>query len=71
MRWAAPFARVDATLELDGVYRVSAVCDVENVASARVMEKAGMRYAGLTDEYYGLKGMKKYVADRATWRAPA
>ncbi len=40
-------AVVDATLELDGVYRVSAVCDVENLASARVMEKAGMQREGV------------------------
>ena len=38
---------IDATLALDGVYRVSAVCDVENVASARVMEKAGMEREGV------------------------
>jgi hypothetical protein len=28
-----------------------------------VMEKVGMRYQGLAD-YYGLKGLKKYVAER-------
>jgi RimJ/RimL family protein N-acetyltransferase len=37
--------------------------------SWRVMEKAGMRYEG-TASYYGLTGLKKYVADRATWSAP-
>ena len=39
-------AVVDFALSLPGVYRVSAVCDVENKASARVMEKAGMAYEG-------------------------
>ena len=29
------------------VYRVWAVCDVENPASARVMEKAGMQEEGI------------------------
>jgi hypothetical protein len=28
-----------------------------------------MRYEG-TGDYYGLTGLKKYVADRATWKAP-
>lgn len=32
---------------LPGLYRVWAVCDVENVASARVMEKAGLRFEGV------------------------
>jgi ribosomal-protein-alanine N-acetyltransferase len=40
-------AVVEATLALDGVYRVSAVCDVDNLASARVMEKAGMTKEGV------------------------
>ena len=32
---------------LPGLYRVWAVCDVENAASARVMEKAGLRFEGV------------------------
>ena len=39
-------AVADFALSLPGVYRVWAVCDVENRASARVMEKAGMAYEG-------------------------
>ena len=35
-------AIVDWALKQNGVYRVWAVCDVENGASARVLEKAGM-----------------------------
>jgi RimJ/RimL family protein N-acetyltransferase len=30
-----------------GLYRVWGVCDVDNTASARVMEKAGMRFEGV------------------------
>jgi hypothetical protein len=33
------------------------------------MEKAGMRYEGMAS-YYGMTGLKKYVADRDTWKAP-
>jgi RimJ/RimL family protein N-acetyltransferase len=53
-----------------GLEHVIAICFPENVGSWRVMEKAGMRYEKMAD-YYGLKGLKKYVADRATWTAPA
>ncbi len=35
-------AMVDLTLTLDGIARVQAVCHVENAASARVLEKAGL-----------------------------
>ena len=42
---------VEATLALDGVYRVSAVCDVDNHASARVMEKVGMVREGRLARY--------------------
>jgi hypothetical protein len=41
----------------------------ENIASWRVLEKAGMRYVGISS-YCGLDGLKKYVADR-TWRNPS
>ena len=30
-----------------GIYRVWAVCDIDNIASARVMEKSGMRREGI------------------------
>ena len=53
-----------------GLERVIAICFPENVGSWRVMEKAGMRYE-TTADHYGLTGLKKYVADRATWRPPA
>ena len=53
-----------------GLEHVIAICLPENVGSWRVMEKAGMRYEG-TASYYGLIGLKKYVADRATWTPPS
>jgi RimJ/RimL family protein N-acetyltransferase len=46
-----------------------AVAMPENTGSWRVMEKAGMRYEGLVN-YYGLEGLKKYLADRRWWKPP-
>jgi ribosomal-protein-alanine N-acetyltransferase len=37
---------VHAALALPGVYRVWAMCDADNVASGRVLEKVGMQYDG-------------------------
>jgi RimJ/RimL family protein N-acetyltransferase len=34
-------------LKQESIYRVWAICDVENLASARVMEKAGMQKEGI------------------------
>jgi [ribosomal protein S5]-alanine N-acetyltransferase len=42
---------VEMALALPGVYRVAAMCDVENAASARVMEKIGMQREGLLRRY--------------------
>ncbi len=52
-----------------GLDAIMAVVVPENAGSWRVMEKAGMRYAGLVD-YYGMEGLKKYVAARQWWRPP-
>lgn len=41
----------------------------DNVASWRVLEKAGMRFVG-TATYYGIEGLKKYLANRGTWVPP-
>jgi ribosomal-protein-alanine N-acetyltransferase len=38
---------VDWALTRPGIFRISAVCDVENIGSARVMEKAGLAREGL------------------------
>ena len=34
-------------LRQDGVFRVASTCDVDNIGSARVMEKAGLAREGL------------------------
>jgi RimJ/RimL family protein N-acetyltransferase len=34
-------------LDQPGIYRVWAVCNVENIASCRVMEKVGMQKEGI------------------------
>ena len=52
-----------------GLDSVMAVVVPENIGSWRVMEKIGMRYEGLAD-YYGLTGLKKYVAERHWWSSP-
>jgi [ribosomal protein S5]-alanine N-acetyltransferase len=38
---------IDWGLSQDGIFRVWALCDVDNPASARVMEKIGMRREGI------------------------
>ncbi len=40
-------AIMDFAFTLPGVYRVYGLCDLENVASARVMEKIGMQREGI------------------------
>lgn len=52
-----------------GLDRVMAVVMPANIGSWRVMEKAGMRYEGLAN-YFGLEGLKRYVAGREWWRPP-
>ena len=52
-----------------GLAAIMAVVVPENIGSWRVMEKAGMRYQGLVD-YYGMEGLKKYIAAREWWRSP-
>jgi RimJ/RimL family protein N-acetyltransferase len=42
---------VDWALDQPGVYRVWAVCDVDNRPSARVMEKVGMEFEGILRRY--------------------
>ncbi len=42
---------VDWSLAQPQVWRASAFCDVENLASARVMEKAGMTFEGVLRRY--------------------
>lgn len=40
-------ALIDWAMDQSGIYRIWAVCDVENRASARVMEKVGMQREGI------------------------
>lgn len=44
-------ALLDWTLAQPEIWRAQAFCDIENVASARVMEKAGMSFEGLLRGY--------------------
>ena len=44
-------AVVDWAINLSSVYRVWAVCDCENKASARVLEKVGMQREGTLRRY--------------------
>ena len=43
---------LDWSLDQDVVYRAQAFCDVENIASARVLEKAGMTLEGTLRRYF-------------------
>jgi ribosomal-protein-alanine N-acetyltransferase len=42
---------VEAALGLSGVFRIWAMCDVDNVPSARVLEKTGMQLEGTVRRY--------------------
>lgn len=44
-------AAIAATFSVPSIRRVWSVCDVENVASARVLEKAGMSFEGILRRY--------------------
>lgn len=46
-----------------GLERIIAIVMPSNVASCRVVEKAGMRFDG-TAKYYGIADLRKYVAER-------
>ncbi len=60
------------TMELN---RIQAVCNIENAASARVMEKVGMTYEGTLREYSFSKGhysnLKMYSILRREWDVKA
>jgi [ribosomal protein S5]-alanine N-acetyltransferase len=47
---------VERGFERVGLHRIEATCDVENVASARVLEKAGLRREGLLRGRYQIRG---------------
>ncbi|MBX6342118.1 MAG: GNAT family N-acetyltransferase, partial [Thermomicrobiaceae bacterium] len=54
-----------------GLNRIEAMCEAPNVASARVMEKVGMRYEGTLRQYLFSKGafqdMRLYAILREEW----
>ena len=43
----AVIAVVDWAIEQESIFRVWAICDIENAASARVLEKAGLQREGI------------------------
>lgn len=47
---------VERGFERVGLHRIEATCDVDNVASARVLEKAGLRLEGRLRERYQIRG---------------
>lgn len=52
--------------------QVTADCALDNIASRRVMEKAGMVYAGIEQEYaqdLSLIASHRYILPRALWQA--
>lgn len=73
--WGRGYATESATAVLArafgalGLDRVLALVMAGNVGSCRVAEKAGMRYEGRAS-YFGLDDLKKFVAERSSWRAP-
>jgi [ribosomal protein S5]-alanine N-acetyltransferase len=54
---------VDWALAQPGNFRVSGVCDVENIASARVMEKAGLAREGLLRRWMVFPNISEYPRD--------
>ncbi len=66
-------AAIDFGFRTMQLNRIQAVCNVENIASARVMEKVGMTYEGTLREYTFSKGhysnLKMYSILRKEWDA--
>lgn len=50
------------------VNRIEAICDAENFASARVLEKSGMTFEGILRDYLLVKGRYRNVRMYATLR---
>jgi len=48
----APGCLVSSSLAHPGIFRAFAFCDVENLGSARVMEKAGMTREGILRRWH-------------------
>jgi len=56
-------AVIEALLREPGIWRISAVCHVDNRASARVLEKAGMRLEGTLRRYYVFPNLSEEPLD--------
>ncbi len=54
---------VEEAFKINGIYRIGAVCDVQNLASKRVMEKAGMSFEGLLKNWLVAPNISKYPRD--------
>jgi ribosomal-protein-alanine N-acetyltransferase len=65
----AAVAALDHALGPAGLDRVIAIVFPENLASCRVVEKAGMRFEG-TGTYFGLHDLRTYAAEGDWWRPP-
>ncbi len=48
---------ISAALRLPELWRIQAFCDVENKASARVLEKSGLKHEGILRQYMVLPNM--------------
>jgi ribosomal-protein-alanine N-acetyltransferase len=66
-------AIVDFGFERMALYRIEALCDVDNVGSYRVMEKAGLAFEGILRGYIFSKGahrdLRIHAILRADWEA--
>jgi ribosomal-protein-alanine N-acetyltransferase len=62
---------IDYGFKVKDLNRIQAMCEIPNIGSARVMEKAGMSYEGILREYMIQHGefrdMKLYAITRKDW----
>ena len=56
-------AFIDEAFKIDGIVRIWAVCDVDNLASRRAMEKSGMSYEGLLKSWLVHPNMSREPRD--------
>lgn len=65
-------ASIDFLFHHSDLIRIEARCKVQNIASSRVMEKAGMKYEGILRKHIFSKGehhdMKMYSILRDEWK---
>lgn len=56
-------AIINWAMDQDDIYRVWAFCDIENIASAKVLEKAGMQQEGILRKWITLNSISKIPRD--------